>query len=96
MSRGTHEQEHHLHESPPSITIPLIVLAIFATIAGFIGIPYGIGASVGVLIGLIIIFICYKDGKTVRGKTHRPEWILTLLHWWLLQLLYTYVTGSLK
>ncbi len=25
--RGTHEQEHHLHESPPTMTIPLIVLA---------------------------------------------------------------------
>ena len=37
--RGTHEQEHHLHESPAAITIPLIVLAILATIGGFIGIP---------------------------------------------------------
>src|SRR5690606_1512180 len=25
--RGTHEQEHHLHESPKAMTIPLIVLA---------------------------------------------------------------------
>lgn len=37
--RGTHEQEHHLHESPSAITIPLIVLAILAVIAGFVGIP---------------------------------------------------------
>ncbi len=37
--RGTHEQEHHLHESPPAMTIPLIVLAILAVIGGFIGIP---------------------------------------------------------
>ncbi|WP_431213730.1 NADH-quinone oxidoreductase subunit L [Puia sp. P3] len=28
--RGTHDQEHHLHESPSAITIPLIVLAILA------------------------------------------------------------------
>ena len=27
--RGTHEQEHHLHESPASMTFPLIVLAVF-------------------------------------------------------------------
>ena len=37
--RGTHDQEHHLHESPAPITIPLIVLAILAAVAGFLGIP---------------------------------------------------------
>ncbi len=37
--RGTHEQEHHLHESPAAITIPLIILAVLAVIGGWIGIP---------------------------------------------------------
>jgi NADH-quinone oxidoreductase subunit L len=37
--RGTHEQEHHLHESPASMTIPLVVLAVLSIIGGFIGIP---------------------------------------------------------
>lgn len=37
--RGTHEQEHHLHESPAAITFPLIVLAILAVIGGWVGIP---------------------------------------------------------
>lgn len=37
--RGTHEQEHHLHESPAAITIPLVILAILAVIGGFVGIP---------------------------------------------------------
>lgn len=37
--RGTAAQESHLHESPPSMTIPLIVLAIFSMIAGFINVP---------------------------------------------------------
>jgi len=37
--RGTHEQEHHLHESPAAITIPLVVLAVLAATAGFLGIP---------------------------------------------------------
>ena len=37
--RGTHEQEHHLHESPAAITIPLIILAILAVIGGWVGIP---------------------------------------------------------
>ena len=41
--RGTHEQEHHLHESPPSMTIPLVALAILSLVGGFIGIPESLG-----------------------------------------------------
>ncbi|HWB92944.1 MAG TPA: NADH-quinone oxidoreductase subunit L [Puia sp.] len=37
--RGTHDQEHHLHESPAAMTIPLWILAILAVVAGFLGIP---------------------------------------------------------
>jgi NADH-quinone oxidoreductase subunit L len=43
--RGTHEQEHHLHESPKSMTIPLIVLAVLSVVGGFIGIPEVLGGS---------------------------------------------------
>ena len=35
--RGTHEQEHHLHESPRSMTVPLQVLAAGSVAAGFLG-----------------------------------------------------------
>jgi NADH-quinone oxidoreductase subunit L len=41
--RGTTEQEHHLHESPFSMTFPLIVLAILSVVGGFIGIPHVLG-----------------------------------------------------
>lgn len=37
--RGTHEQEHHLHESPAAITIPLVILAVLAVVGGWVGIP---------------------------------------------------------
>lgn len=37
--RGTKEQEDHLHESPSSMTIPLIVLAVLSVVGGFIGFP---------------------------------------------------------
>ena len=37
--RGTHEQEHHLHESPPVMTVPLIVLAVGSIAAGWVGMP---------------------------------------------------------
>ena len=37
--RGTHEQEHHLHESPASMTIPLVVLAALSIVGGLLGLP---------------------------------------------------------
>ena len=37
--RGTEEQQHHLHESPSLMTIPLIILAILSVFAGFLDIP---------------------------------------------------------
>jgi NADH-quinone oxidoreductase subunit L len=40
--RGTHEQEHHVHESPRSMLVPLQVLAVGSIIAGFFGIPHAI------------------------------------------------------
>jgi NADH-quinone oxidoreductase subunit L len=43
--RGTHEQEHHVHESPTLMTMPLIVLAILSIGGGLIGVPevFGLG-----------------------------------------------------
>lgn len=37
--RGTHDQEHHLHESPAAMTIPLVVLAFLSVIGGAVGVP---------------------------------------------------------
>ncbi len=39
-SRLTHEAEHHLHESPPSMIVPLVVLAILSIVGGWIGLPF--------------------------------------------------------
>ncbi|MCL4837073.1 MAG: NADH-quinone oxidoreductase subunit L, partial [Thermoanaerobaculia bacterium] len=39
--RGTAEQRHHLHESPRVMTVPLLLLAVGAVGAGWIGIPSG-------------------------------------------------------
>ena len=41
--RGTEEQKHHLHESPVSMTLPLVVLAILSVIGGFINLPHFLG-----------------------------------------------------
>jgi NADH-quinone oxidoreductase subunit L len=37
--RGTHDQEHHLHESPKAMTIPLMVLAVLSVVGGWIQLP---------------------------------------------------------
>jgi NADH-quinone oxidoreductase subunit L len=38
--RGTEEQEHHLHESPPSMTVPLWILGGLSLVGGLLGIPH--------------------------------------------------------
>jgi len=43
--RMSHEIEHHIHESPSSMTMPLIVLAVTSLFAGFLGWPHSLGGS---------------------------------------------------
>jgi len=38
-SRLTHEAEHHLHESPPAMIVPLFVLAVLSVVGGLVGPP---------------------------------------------------------
>jgi NADH-quinone oxidoreductase subunit L len=37
--RGTAEQESHVHESPASMTVPLMVLAFLSIVSGYVGVP---------------------------------------------------------
>jgi NADH-quinone oxidoreductase subunit L len=37
--RGTEEQAHHVHEAPPAMTIPLIILAVLSIVGGIVGVP---------------------------------------------------------
>ena len=41
--RGTHDQEHHLHESPKAMTWPLLILAILSVVGGFVNVPEVLG-----------------------------------------------------
>jgi NADH-quinone oxidoreductase subunit L len=43
--RAEHHIQEHLHESPKVMTLPLVVLAIGALIAGYIGLPSVLGGS---------------------------------------------------
>jgi NADH-quinone oxidoreductase subunit L len=45
-NRSTDEVRHHLHESPPLMTVPLIILAVLAAFGGFLGVPHFLGGHV--------------------------------------------------
>jgi NADH-quinone oxidoreductase subunit L len=42
-ARMTAEAKHHLHESPPVMTVPLIILAVLSVIGGYVGLPAVLG-----------------------------------------------------
>jgi NADH-quinone oxidoreductase subunit L len=44
-SRVAHEVEHHIHESPRSMTLPLILLALGSVFAGWLGWPHSLGGE---------------------------------------------------
>jgi NADH-quinone oxidoreductase subunit L len=45
QSRVDHEVEHHIHESPSSMTVPLMILAVLSVVGGWIGWPESLGGS---------------------------------------------------
>lgn len=70
--RGTHEQHHHLHESPKSITIPLIVLAILSVGGGLLGLPEFWGMNNWMAENLDPIIL----RKNPSIMSHSQEWLL--------------------
>ncbi len=46
-NRADEETKHHIHESPLTMTIPLMVLAFLSVVGGFLGIPESLGHLVG-------------------------------------------------
>ncbi|MFZ0294350.1 MAG: NADH-quinone oxidoreductase subunit L, partial [Candidatus Sulfotelmatobacter sp.] len=43
--RMSHDVQHHIHESPISMTAPLVTLALCAIVAGWLGWPHSLGGS---------------------------------------------------
>jgi NADH-quinone oxidoreductase subunit L len=60
--RMSHEVEHHIHESPKTMTMPLVVLAICSIFAGFLGWPHSLGGSDR--------FAKFLDPVFARGESH--------------------------
>lgn len=73
--RGTHDQEHHLHESPSNMTIPLIVLAILSVIGGFVGIPEVLGGTHWLEQFLSPVFE-ESNFRLIHHLSHNTEYIL--------------------
>ncbi|GAB3198419.1 NADH-quinone oxidoreductase subunit L [Pontibacter aydingkolensis] len=79
--RGTESQRSHLHESPMSMTIPLIVLAIPSTIGGFLGIPAVFGENMHVLQNYLAPIYGYAQVANAAAVApihidHATEWML--------------------
>ena len=74
--RGTTAQEHHLHESPLTMTIPLIVLAILSAVGGFIGIPEIFGGGHWLAKFLAPVFAASAGKMIPLTIDHTTEYIL--------------------
>lgn len=70
--RGTTHQKTHLHESPVSMTFPLIVLAILSAVGGFMGMPEIFHAPH--LFSEFLAPVIWRDGT--EHASHLFEYIL--------------------
>jgi|UniRef100_UPI00404B48B8 NADH-quinone oxidoreductase subunit L len=91
--RGTTDQEHHLHESPASMTIPLIVLAVLSALGGVIGIPAVLGGGHWLENFLAPVFEVSTTKTSALTLDHTTEYVLMALSVTaaLLSMLYAYV-----
>jgi NADH-quinone oxidoreductase subunit L len=74
--RGTHEQEHHLHESPASITFPLIVLGGLSAVGGFVGLPSVLSANHWLKNFLAPVFGGPIETEHIATPNPSMEWML--------------------
>ena len=72
--RGSSEQAKHLHESPKNMTIPLIVLAVCATFAGFLGLPEVFSEHHLLKSFLAPVFILSDAKMLVDAPSHAVEY----------------------
>ena len=73
--RGTEKQTHHLHESPAAMTIPLVVLAVLAAVAGFLGIPE-VFAKNSNWLGHFLEPVFAGGARPAEGLPASTEWML--------------------
>ena len=91
--RGTTDQEHHLHESPASMTIPLIILAVLSALGGLIGIPAVLGGGHWLENFLAPVFEVSTTKTSALTLDHTTEYVLMAISVTaaLLSMVYAYV-----
>ncbi len=72
-SRADHEVLHHAHESPPVMLWPLVVLAIGAVVAGFLGFNHFVGEGRTEFWREAILVLPQHD--TLAGAENVPFWV---------------------
>jgi len=77
----SHEVEHHIHESPKSMTVPLMILAFFAVTAGYLGVSPSLGGSNHFEKYLEPVFINHTEAAETPAEegSRGLEWGLMLL-----------------
>ncbi|MGB3154946.1 MAG: NADH-quinone oxidoreductase subunit L [Chitinophagaceae bacterium] len=75
-NRGSEEQKQHLHESPSSMTIPLIILAVLSVVGGLVGIPELFMKGGDKFSAFLLPVIAQQDAHTV---SHATEYLLMAL-----------------
>src|SRR5579862_4456688 len=76
--RMSHDVEHHIHESPKSMTMPLVILAVCAISAGWLGWPHSLGGSDRFAKFLDPVFareavVFQEEGKTAQFAAGEKE-----------------------
>ncbi|MFQ6109503.1 MAG: NADH-quinone oxidoreductase subunit L [Candidatus Aminicenantales bacterium] len=70
------EAKKHLHESPPVMTIPLLVLAFFSVVAGYVGLPVVFGKNLNLFERFLEPVIHISHAPHLELGT---EWMLILI-----------------
>jgi NADH-quinone oxidoreductase subunit L len=69
-TRASEEVKHHIHESPKSMTVPLMILAVLSLIGGFMGVPEVLGGNHALDHFLDPVF---AQSKALMGTHHHLE-----------------------
>jgi NADH-quinone oxidoreductase subunit L len=78
--RGSADEADHIHEAPPTMTLPLVVLAFLSAVGGFLGLPEVFGESANRVAAFLapVFPPVFLPGAETAGLAVSPakEWIL--------------------
>ncbi|MFQ5665836.1 MAG: NADH-quinone oxidoreductase subunit L [Candidatus Binatia bacterium] len=77
--RADHHVQEHLHESPPVMTYPLLILAFLATVAGVVGVPHALGGANRIEEWLAPVFGAHHGAAATGGAATPVELLLMVL-----------------